>query len=554
MTKRAKNLSKVSARGCLSAVALLWAAVPAGSQTAPCSAANANHWCADEDTFGVPGISEADDRFGTALAFGDFNGDGFDDLAVGSPSEDLLGAPDAGLVHVFYSTGLGLGSAGSQFFGQSTIGGADEDAEAGDEFGFALAAGDFNDDGFDDLAVGSPGEDLPEVAAADCSDTQCEDAGGVHVLNGGPGGLDLAGAEFIDPGALNTDLPGFIGEGARMGASLAVGDVNATSGDGIEDLLVGAPQFSHPLLGAGGAVFYAFGALGGLGSGGGQFFDIPSISDCDGGGGEQFGAALVAGDLDADLGDELAVGAPTCTLGGAAGTGSLFHSHTTSLEAGEQIAQTDYATATNNAGDSFGAALAIGDFDDDGHDDLAAGAPFKNHGSGSPNDSGRVYVARGTAPGIDPSVNPDLIGEDEWAGQTPTEGENFGAALAAGEVTGDAFADLLIGAPGEGVDGGFLFLKPGSAAGLTTTGNQVISQGFIGGVTEAGDRFGSVLAVGDVNGDGILEVAIGVPDEDVGSIADAGMVYVTHFFDPAWIFADGFESGDTSAWSQVVTP
>ncbi len=165
-----------------------------------------------------------------------------------------------------------------------------------------------------------------------------------------------------------------------------------------------------------------------------------------------------------------------------------------------------------------------------------------------------MYVAYSDAGAPDPSVLPDIIGEDEWVGEAPVAGEHFGAALAAGEVDGDDFDDLLFGAPNEGADGGFLFLKKGSATGLTTAGNQVVSQGLLGGATEVGDCFGSVLAVGDVNGDGVFEVAIGVPDKDVGANEDAGLVYVTHLFDPAWVFADGFESGDTAAWSQTVVP
>jgi hypothetical protein len=57
-----------------------------------------------------------------------------------------------------------------------------------------------------------------------------------------------------------------------------------------------------------------------------------------------------------------------------------------------------------------------------------------------------------------------------------------------------------------------------------------------------------VVALGDVDGDGVLEVAIGVPDEDVGAVGDAGIVYVTRVFGPR-VFADGFETGNEAAWS-----
>jgi len=130
----------------------------------------------------VGGASEAFDSFGWALAAGDFNNDGFADLAVGAPFENLGGAEAAGAVSVLYGSASGLTASGGQLFTQ--VGGAVED---GDFFGFALAAGDFNNDGFDDLAAGAPWERVGSLGLA----------GAVSVIPGSAGGLTATGGQLF---------------------------------------------------------------------------------------------------------------------------------------------------------------------------------------------------------------------------------------------------------------------------------------------------------------------------------------------------------------------
>ncbi len=137
--------------------------------------------------------------------------------------------------------------------------------------------------------------------------------------------------------------------------------------------------------------------------------------------------------------------------------------------------------------------------------------------------------------------------------------EHFGHALAAGDFDGDGRDDLAIGAPGEGgTDTGFVFLAWGTGTGLDVDAAKGInfSQSFVQGTNAADDNFGSVLAAKDLEhlptADGPDELAIGVPAKDVGADADAGMVYVTRKLDPAWVFADGFESNGTAVWTTTV--
>jgi hypothetical protein len=130
----------------------------------------------------VGGASEAFDSFGWALAAGDFNNDGFADLAVGAPFENLGGAQAAGAVSVLYGSASGLTATGGQLFTQ--VGGSVED---GDEFGSSLAAGDFNNDGFDDLAAGASFEAVGSAGAA----------GAVSVIPGSAGGLTATGGQLF---------------------------------------------------------------------------------------------------------------------------------------------------------------------------------------------------------------------------------------------------------------------------------------------------------------------------------------------------------------------
>jgi hypothetical protein len=128
----------------------------------------------DPGDFDTP-ATQIHGHFGISLATGDFDADGRIDLAIGAPHEDVAGADDAGVVFVAHGSSAGPVPSAAGILDAFQAGGADE---TDDWFGSSLAAGDFDVDGIDDLAVGCPGEDVG------AGQYQVKDAGAVFVVHG----------------------------------------------------------------------------------------------------------------------------------------------------------------------------------------------------------------------------------------------------------------------------------------------------------------------------------------------------------------------------------
>lgn len=205
--------------------------------------------------------AEPGDLFGAAIATGDFNFDGFVDLAVGAPGENVGATVDAGAVNVFYPDPNGGVHPGSQTL---TQGG---NVERGDQFGRAVDAGSFGgDSGIDQLVVGAPGEDVGAVADAGAANVFATDADGVRT-----------------PLARTLTQSGLNERGDRFGATLAASFQN---NDGAEDLVVGVPGEDVGTRVDAGAVNAFNGSQSGL-SGGRLFTQFVNVESGDG-----FGAAL----------------------------------------------------------------------------------------------------------------------------------------------------------------------------------------------------------------------------------------------------------------------
>jgi len=247
-----------------------------------------------------PGIAdkpEADDQFGRALTVADFDGDGFDDLAIGAQYE-VRRVDRAGVVHVVYGSRKGLSARRAQIWHQDSPGIA-ERAERRDQFGQSLAAADFDGDGFGDLVVGVWFEDYRSPLSNE---------GGFHIISGSRSGLRSKGNEFWNQDRRGTRDRTHPSD--RFGQVLTVADFDA---DGRDDLAVGSPSTD---LGKGihqnrGAVHVFPGSRRGLSANGDRYLTQDTRGVLDRAEPrDHFGEVLGSADFDGDGYADLAVGIP----------------------------------------------------------------------------------------------------------------------------------------------------------------------------------------------------------------------------------------------------
>ena len=399
--------------------------------------------------------------------YGDFNGDGFDDLAIGVPGETLGSISSAGAVEVIYGSSSGLSATlahADQFWTQDSTN-IDNQAETGDMFGRSLVIGDFNADGFDDLVVGVPVEDLGSSI----------NAGAVHVIYGSSSGLSATSAhadQFWTQDS--TDIDDIAEPDDQFGSSLTTGDFNA---DGKDDLAIGVPGEILGTIISAGAVEVIYGSSTGLSATSAHADQFWTQDSTDIGGSaeptDQFGGSLATGDFNADGKDDLAIGLPGEDIGIITDVGGvqIIYGSSTGLSAtsahANQFWIQDSPDIFDSAelGDLFGSSLTTADFNADGKDDLAIGVFGEDLGSVI--NVGGVEVIYGSSNGLSAT----LAHADQFWTQ-------------------------------ENVD--------------------------IDDSAEASDQFGQFLATGDFNADGKADLAIGILGEDLGSISGAGAVEVIY--------------------------
>ncbi|KAA0993119.1 FG-GAP-like repeat-containing protein [Dyadobacter aurulentus] len=399
--------------------------------------------------------NQAEAQFGYSTASaGDLNGDGYSDVIVGAMYYDK-GQSNEGAAFVYHGGKNG-------FFSSSTL----ESDQAGAQFGCSVAsAGDVNGDGYSDVIAGALTYDNGEV-----------DEGGAFVWLGGAATISIASLKIT-----NSQKDALFGS-----AVASAGDVNA---DGYSDILIGAHQFDNGQAEEGIAMVY-LGSPSGININSGILLQCDKVS-------AQFGFAVSgAGDVNADGYDDIAIGAPYYGNGQVQeGAAFIYYGGLAGPKINSaSIIESDKVDAW------LGVSVSAADINSDGFSDILIGAPAYTSGQSS---EGALVVCFGSLAGV--SSNSKIVKESNIVNAFMGH-----SVSGAGDINGDGFDDVICGLPkfassaGE-ADEGAVHIYYGSAGGFSNTiskieGNQGLAYyGY------------AVSNAGDINGDGFADVVVGAP-------------------------------------------
>ncbi|MBE9242900.1 beta strand repeat-containing protein, partial [Synechocystis salina] len=489
--------------------------------------------------FVINGIDNIDFSGVSVSSAGDVNGDGFDDLLIGASGGDPNGQFNAGESYVVFSKSGGFSSSlnlsdlnGSNGF---VINGIDSDDRSGRS---VSSAGDVNGDGFDDLLIGAFGGDPNGQSSA----------GESYVVFGKSGGFSSS-LNLADLNGSNGFVINGIDSDDQSGRSVSsAGDVN---GDGFDDFLIGANRADPNGQINAGESYVVFGKSGGFSSSlnladlnGSNGFVINGIDGSDASG----RSVSSAGDINGDGFDDLLIGAYFADPNGVGNAGESYvvfgksGGFSSSLNLSDLNGSNGFViNGIDNSDFSGFSVSSAGDVNGDGFDDLLIGAVFADPNGVS--NAGESYVVFGKSGGFSSSLNlSDLNGSNGFVINGIDSNDYSGLSVSsAGDVNGDGFDDLLIGAyradPNGVSNAGESYVVFGSAdigasdidnsaPVLDLNGAQLFNGFVINGIDSRDVSGYSVSSAGDVNGDGFDDLLIGAFFADPNGVSDAGESYV----------------------------
>ncbi|MGW6056410.1 FG-GAP-like repeat-containing protein [Streptomyces sp. NPDC055189] len=384
---------------------------------------------------GVPGASEAGDNWAAATAWGDINGDGHADLAIGAPGEDDTSNKDRGAVTMLY---------GPDFTSGTDMQLADDFHYPGAKFGSAVAVGDFNADGKADVFAASTG------------------TGGTWAAR------FKAGNEV--GGTLTS------GDTAISYADAASGDFNR---DGYADVAL-----TYRDQAGVGKVQWFKGTRSGLSR-------VGSLS-------VKGGRSLAVGDVNGNGYDDLVIGQPYTAESGAhaggqvtvvPGTSTGFT--TTGLKTIHQ--DTSGVPGAAESGDAMGWSVSAGDFNLDGYADVLTGAPNEDitRAGTSRKDAGTTLLLKGTSSGLTGTGAQAFTQDTEGITGSTESADRLGSSVMLADLSGYGRADLAIGVDGEDEGNGTILQLDSGASGVSTSTGVYYGRTQLG--TPAASHLGETL-------------------------------------------------------------
>ncbi|WP_428957278.1 FG-GAP and VCBS repeat-containing protein [Streptomyces sp. cg35] len=427
-------------------------------------------------SLGVPIVAgTASAKDGATTVREDFDGDGYQDVAVAAPGAKVGGHTWAGYITISYGSAHGLDPARTTVITQDTPGvpGVSGDNQV---FGYAMISRDLDGDGLTDLAVVAR-DYRPEENVS----------GSVIVLWGRKTGI--SGQDAVRIGAPAN---------AEVGDDITAGDFDD---DGHVDLFLrnGEDYDFHDVL---------YGPFGrdGLPAREQQvqvYSTDNSINN------------TATGDFNGDGIEDLAT----------------FYVYENHAEGGKLWLGTKTGLSTVPQRLNSAAGTAVADFDRDGYADLATRIFPNGDTEATEEDPGTVKIYYGSASGPSQTRTQTITQNTAGVPGVSEKGDQFGGRLSAGDANGDGYPDLAVGVPGEAIGtkakAGAVVLLKGGKGGLSGTGAQAFHQDTAGvpGVAESGDVFGASVRLLDVTGDGKADLVAGAPGENLGSVVNGGAVW-----------------------------